>query len=75
MSVIKYRGVEIKRDKHDGFYASIGAISFGYVDTCAEIEREIDDHFAEEAAHYADIDTPADTPSLDTSFHDGEMNV
>jgi len=71
-----HRRVLIEFDPENGFHASAGAgVHFGYCDTGAELRAEIDDHFAEEAEHYRGIDTPDDTPSLDTSFHDHEMNV
>jgi hypothetical protein len=70
-----YRGIRI-HESEDGLHASAGiAIHFGYADRIEDIRAEIDDHLAEEAEHYAGIDTPDDTPSLDTSFHDYEMAV
>ena len=51
------------------------AVHFGYCDTVEELIEEIDDYFEEERERWADIDNPADTPRLDTSFHDHEMNV
>jgi hypothetical protein len=60
-----YHGVRIHFLEGEGFHASAGcAVHFGYCDTLAEITAEIDDHFEEERAHYADIDQPRDTPSL-----------
>jgi len=56
----RYHGSKIMHDAEDGFYAG----DLGYCDTLEDIKREIDDAIAEEQAHYADIDTPADTPSL-----------
>jgi hypothetical protein len=64
----RHRGVAIMVDD-SGYFAEAGAAtSFGYADTVDEIRAEIDDHFAEEAEHYRDQDTPADTPSLDDTF-------
>ena len=67
-----YRRVEIFLEAGEGFHASAScAVHFGYCDTLEQIRAEIDDYFAEEAEHYGD--RPADTPSLDTSFHDHEL--
>ncbi|RWO23328.1 hypothetical protein [Mesorhizobium sp.] len=55
-----YRGSAIYHDAADGYYAG----NLGYCDTLDDIKQEIDDSIAEEQAHYADIDTPPDTPSL-----------
>lgn len=75
-AVERYKGVPILWDDDDGYHASAGiAVHFGYADTIEEIRAEIDDHFESERQHYAGIDTPEDTPSIDTSFHDGEMVI
>lgn len=68
-----HRRVAIYLDAEQGFHASAScAVHFGYADTVDEIRGEIDDYLAEEAEHYRDQDTPADTPSLDTWGHDLE---
>jgi hypothetical protein len=70
-AVERYKGIPILWDDDDGYHASNGcAVHFGYCDTIEELRAEIDDHFDED-----ERDTPLDTPSLDTSFHDYEMDV
>jgi len=73
VEVETHRRVTIYRNSEHGFHASAScAIHFGYCDTVEEVRDEIDDYLAEEAEHYRGVDTPEDTPSLDTSFHDHE---
>jgi len=73
VEVETYRRITIYRNSEHGFHASAScAIHFGYCVTVEEAREEIDDYLAEEAEHYRGVDTPEDTPSLDTSFHDHE---
>lgn len=70
-----YRGVSIEHRHDDGYAGSLScAIHFGYCDTLQALRDEIDGHFADEAEFYGDR-RPIDTPTLDNSFHDNEMDV
>lgn len=67
-----FRRREIRKDD-DGFYWMNGRREEGYYDTVEACRDGIGMHDAQEREFYRDMDTPSDTPSLDTSFHDHEM--
>lgn len=69
-----YRRREIRKDE-DGFYWMNGRREEGYFDTVESCRDGINMHDAAERDFYRDMDTPSDTPCLDTSFHDYEMAV
>lgn len=73
VEVEAYRGWPIVWETGYGFAASRGSDHVGWCDTVEEVRAEIDDAITERqrsyGSHYHD-----DTPSLDTSFHDHEMN-
>ena len=58
---ISYKGFKIERSADgEGLFWLHGGFCEHY--------SEIDDFITEEQAHYADIDTPPDTPSLPERF-------
>ena len=70
-AALTYRGCTIEQDEEGYFASAGGAAHFGYCDSIESIKEEIDDHWFDEAEHYGD--PRLDTPSLDTSFRDGEQ--
>jgi len=69
-----YRGWPIVWESGYGFAASRGPDHVGWCDTIEEVRAEIDDEIADRRRSYA-AHFHEDTPALDTSFHDYEMNV
>lgn len=70
----KYRGVVIHHSE-DGYWASVGGAcgDLGYCDDVRDLKAEIDDYFDDDG--YGGNEKPLDTPCLDTSFHDHEMDA
>lgn len=74
VEVETYRGWPIVWESGYGFSASRGSDHCGWCDTIEEIREEVDDEIADRRRSYG-AHFHEDTPSLDTSFHDHEMNV
>lgn len=62
-TIERHAGFAIKQDE-DGYFWENGCHGDGGFDTVQECRADIDRFNQEEAEHYADIDTPPDTPCL-----------